>query len=573
MKYFFTTAFALFLFVSLTAQNTWLGGNSHWHNPKKWSYGHVPTVNESVLIETGTATVLSGQSAYANRVEVYGSGGLTIEQNGSLTIDGLTSGLVHGLFTSGDISIGGRLSVKDIGSGDGINNSGSGTFLIQEGGQVSIRDIDSDGIWTNSTLINEGYLSVRNVNNHGIMNYGDIENTGNLYIQYANGGLYCWSDGNLTNRGNLTIQWVEKAIYLRSNSYGINHNSGLITIKHAYSYGIQLGNDNNTFFNLGTINIDVGDQLEGISNNDFFANYLYGAININSAYIGIVNHSDGTFQNNGEVSVGSDMAAWSIWNEGELINFSFGELATSYKWINRANSSWENEGFWHHNTAANATNDGQLINTGLIEDNQGTFPAITNDEIIARPITGTVEAGEPVENALDFSSINYHTVNGWYTSPDLTHSAGQYNVQRNWWVPNTSAVGLSEVFVSISRNSGGYDAVVGVAIPSGVSSLAVPGFSNTLTGEQTSPSLNGNLAYPNPNNGAFHLKVDQPLTGNYNIDIFDLAGKLLIQIPLLAEGQDQFPIVLDNQLNSGTYLLVVRKEKERVYQKRLFIAK
>ncbi|NRA50906.1 MAG: T9SS type A sorting domain-containing protein, partial [Phaeodactylibacter sp.] len=413
------------------------------------------------------------------------------------------------------------------------------------------------------SLNNSGQLSIQNAGNRAILNYGGIDNYGNMNIQYSNGGIFCWANGNVVNSGNLTVVGCNISILLRSNSVGINMHSGQMTLNHAALYAIKVESGNN-FFNFGEINSTVGHNLMTICNQGFFHNNNSGSININIATTGMKNWENATFWNDGSVSFLSNMDNQTIWNEGEFVNFSCGELSTYFKWGNYATGTIENEGNWFHNASLSSLNFGQVTNNGVVEDYQGTFPSFSNNEVRARPLTGTLQVGGLVHNALDLGTLSSFTVDGWYTTAALTQSAGRYSTSHNIWQPNGHTSGLSEVFVSLLDNSGNCDVVVRVPIPGGITSFAVPTPSTTLIGEHINP-----IVYPIPNSGSFTVEMPNDDEGPSKLQLLDMSGRMLWQGAYQLDGPS--PVKLPSLIASGVYQLVVRTNEKVMYAERIIL--
>jgi hypothetical protein len=570
MKNILTSLFTLFMIIQLNSQNTWLGGDGYWHDASRWSYGTVPTVSEGVEITNGTVKIISSVSAYANRIKVSTGARLLVNPGARLLVNASTSTEVHGMMISGYLEVGGKMAVQNVGYGDGINLGGNGVFLITTSGRASIYNTDTNGIWSNATINNKGNLYISNTGNHGIYGFGVIENDSNGAITIANTGavgIACWNDSQLLNEGEITIEETGSwGIYLREDSYMSNNTGAEITIAHTTS-AIKVEAADNTAENFGAISIAYTGYSYGIHNYDTFINHEEGTIIIDHANYGIVNYGDAAFGNAGTITIGDDMIYGSLYNTGDFINHVCGIITTEEKVRNYSQGVLINEGNWYNESTSSSLNYGQFINDGLIEDAPNTFPAsIANNEVISKPITGTVQVGIPVSNALDVGNITKHTVNGWYTTESLTQTAGPYDEALNEWTPHTSTVGLTEVFVSLTSNYGNCNSVIRVPVPAGVTPLNAPEvFGGVDTGSETGEFV----AYPNPFEQALQLKVEGGFNGTGYVQLYNTLGEIVYHQRVALEAGMIIPIQVRSHLPAGAYMLKISKGESVVWSTRL----
>ena len=569
MKNILATIFILLLFVPLSAQNTWLGGDGYWHNANNWSYGMIPTANEGVEINSGTVKILSPTSTYANRVKVNTGASLIVTAGAKLTVDASTSNDVHGMMITGDLEVRGKLAVSNVGYGDGISLSGNGVFWITKYGAVNIRNTDSNGIWSNATIINRGYLYIRDTGNDGIFGFGLIDNDhGNItMVDIGSSGISCWSNAQLMNSGEISIKGTGGAgIYLRDGSYANNDENAEIVIAYTASNGIVTVSNNNTFENSGSIYIAHIDTY-GIYNYDTFINHEEGAITIDDALYGLVNQQGADFDNAGILSIGDEMVYGSLYNKGDFLNHACSEISTDNKVRNYTPGVITNEGNWYNNSTLASFNNGQFINDGLIEDNPNTFPvSIVNNEIIAKPINGVVQVGVPVSNALEVGNITKHTVNGWYTTESLTQTAGPYNEVLNEWTPHTGTVGLTEVFVSLSHDDGNCNSIIIVPVTNAVVPFIAPdvlGDRNKLQDKDVFE------AYPNPFDQSMNIKIPSDISGSYLVSISTVLGHVIYEEQIFLQAGRLLPIDISNHLLSGTYIISVSDGQSIVWADKL----
>lgn len=569
MKNILAIIFTLLLFVPLNAQNTWLGGDGYWHNANRWSYGTVPTANEGVEINNGTVKILSPTSAYANRVEVSTGASLIVTAGAKLTVDASTTNDVHGMMITGDLEVRGKLAVSNVGYGDGINLSGNGVFLIKKSGAVNIRNTDSNGIWSNATVINRGYLYVTDTGNHGIFNLGLIDNDqGNItMIDVGASGISCWSTAQLLNSGKISIKGTGAwGIYLRDGSYAHNDDGAEIIIAYTASSGIVTVSNNNTFENSGSIYIAHID-VYGIYNYDTFINHEEGSITIEDALYGLVNQQDANFDNTGALFIGDEMTFGSLYNKGDFINHACSEISTDNKVRNYTPGVINNEGNWYNNSTLTSINTGQFINDGLIEDSPNTFPvSIINNEMIAKPINGTIQVGTPVSNALEVGNITNHTVNGWYTTEGLIQTAGPYNAVLNEWTPHANTVGLTEVFVSLSHDDDNCNSIISVPITNGVVPFIMP----DILGDSNKPQpISQFETYPNPFDQSMNIRIPLDVRGAYLISISTVSGHVVYKEQAFLQAGTPWTIDIDNHLSSGAYIISISNEQSIIWTDKL----
>ena len=79
-------------------------------------------------------------------------------------------------------------------------------------------------------------------------------------------------------------------------------------------------------------------------------------------------------------------------------------------------------------------------------------------------------------------------------------------------------------------------------------------------------NLNNFSIVPNPNDGIFNITFNQPLDENSKISIFDLQGRLIENLKIRTNSANQ-QIILQNQYQSGTYLIVVSNDDAKSVNK------
>lgn len=569
------TLFALSL--SINAQtNTWLGGDGYWDDVAMWSTGAIPTSSETVVINNGTVKALSGYIARAKKVEIHSNGYLSITSGGYLFVEG-SSTSVHGITVSGDLNVTGRLYVRNINNGEGIQVSGDGRFKINKNGIVSIRDIDGMGIWNSSEITNKGKLFIRNTTSNGMLNYGTIDNDGGKFsLLNINGtGVYCYLNGHLINSGEIHVKGADSAISIYADSDVINEEEGKIYASYITSSAISTSNNPNSIFeNYGLINATWSIDYYGLANEGQFINYETGEVVFDQADYGIVNFINSSLTNEGTITVEDQMTSGALYNNGgTLDNSSCGEIFLNHRMINTSSGIINNEG-WIYNTDTNvSSNFGVFDNKGVIEDNPNTLtPILTNDGIIALPLSGNIQVGVPVTNALTLGLLDSFTVEGWYTDISLNTSAGTYDPLANEWLPDATALGITEVFVKLTHNTESCSNVISIDITNGVQPFSVPDIFGIQAGG-IRPASAEFMTFPNPSNGQFSIKTPEGLHGACTLQIFHSTGQILWEQTTELNQVNTLNLQSVQGLPNGIYQLVVLQKGELLWQDQISIIK
>ena len=236
---YLTIALVLGIFFQLNAAvTTWTGvaGTSDWNDPINWSNG-VPGFGDDVVID-GDADIpaeLSTTTTVAS-VDIINSGILNITASGILNLNG-------------NIGVNGNQGAIDISSSGGI---------INNDGAINITNTLGDGIYLNGTFNNNGAISI---------------------VGAADDGIVVRNSFNNGVNGTITIS---------------NLNGG------GSSDGIIVDNDNATLGNLindGVINIDMGNDDDGIDITDGSTLTNNGSLTITDGDFGIITRNGGTFKN------------------------------------------------------------------------------------------------------------------------------------------------------------------------------------------------------------------------------------------------------------------------------------
>ncbi|MGB5981736.1 MAG: lamin tail domain-containing protein [Nonlabens sp.] len=196
---------------SLTPPNTWTGAtDSDWATGSNWTNGIAPREIDDIIIPNGLGTypiISSTTGAIGNDMTVEGAASLTIQNGGSLILDGVSTGNVAYTVAITDTNwhfIGSPVIDQDYNPTWVANNSiasGSGSNI---GISTYDNSIDADGDWnyaqsgTTGTFVNtDGYSLLRSV-------AGDYSFTGSLENSIANKSLLVGQPDPLTtNKWNL----------------------------------------------------------------------------------------------------------------------------------------------------------------------------------------------------------------------------------------------------------------------------------------------------------------------------------------------------------------------------------
>jgi hypothetical protein len=558
--------------------NTWLGGNGYWEDASNWSLGTVPTLADDVEIFSGGVKVTT-LNAQARSVVLSPDTELMIPKSARLLVRG---GAPTGLWAAGDVYVNGMLIVEQINSGYGINVQQSGSFIVGKPGNVNIRDISSTGFRNIGTLINRGYIFIQDINSNGILNYGMLENLGGEISIINTSGIAIYgypgvnsNGGSMINEGEINLRGTG-GIYIPNGATAVNEAGAEINI--SYIDGSFTISENAEFNNFGRVNIwrsvvNIPGAIDGLNNRGECYNHEQGEIIVDEVNIGVYNYLTGEFHNEGVLDLDGAFDDSSIKNRGDFSNGTCGLIRLSERIFNDPSAGITNKGWVYNYSTTNTNNFGSIDNYGVIEDNPETlYPFITNGELVARPITGTVQEGIPVSNALELGGLSLHDVLGWYTSINTNTSAGIYDANTNQWTPNTAAVGLNQVYVKIRNLSEGCDEIFEVEIPGGVqpfSSLDEEAFAGQHGVEQQ--SLEGFQLYPNPSNGRFHISL---VAGKevQHISVFDASGKMVLEQSSGAYGGHNVSIDLTDYA-TGLYWVRVFDNEGAVEQQAVVVGR
>ncbi len=232
----------LFTVFSLSAATTnWLGGNGPWNNPARWDTGTVPGLLDSVVISSGKVGIPSGYAATARYVSVESGAFLRLQNNSSLTLIGAEE---DAFLNAGSVKNEGSVTILDVDSGHGLNNTG--TWLNEAGGFLSVSSIYRTAVWNyGGTLTNHGTITVAgDVGSYALENEGELVNhsTGTIDLEGGeSSGLSNipgpFSTGRLLNHGTITISDSERH---GVRNYTPFKNKGHLNITGCLDDGIKL---------------------------------------------------------------------------------------------------------------------------------------------------------------------------------------------------------------------------------------------------------------------------------------------------------------------------------------------
>lgn len=350
------TLFALFGLMSpLTAQVTWDGGagTTNWEDATNWSTDMLPTSADQVVID-GSSVMLSSATTI-QKLNINGSGALTVSSAGALTVDGFA------------------------GNDDGLEINNSASLMVDLGGSVTIENIlgsAADGLYVRGTCMNNGTITVSNIGQYalyiqrgnmtngatGVLDLSDSGRTNSdgdvLYVDDSSGAV-----GLLTNFGTINVsmmapQIADDGLYVNDGSS--IENNGTFNISGAIDNGIRLDdggifnnnananfnvdggtddqilvdNSNAQFNNSGIVtltNCDSGDAALYVIDAGVFTNMMSGEVNISSSNnYGIqidANNSTATIINMGDITItGGANDGMRLQETGTFINQPTGTL-------------------------------------------------------------------------------------------------------------------------------------------------------------------------------------------------------------------------------------------------------
>ncbi|MEO1260025.1 MAG: T9SS type A sorting domain-containing protein [Bacteroidota bacterium] len=475
----------------LEGSRTWTGTiSTAWNEDGNWLPKCAPTSNDFVIIpSTGNAPIIAnGVSVVVKSAKVENGGSLTVAAGGSLNIDDAVDISLENLGTVdnfGNISIGQIFGVRD----EGVNNKG--TFNNNGGATLAIDNTDGRGLvneggtFTNAATIDIGQNSPSVVTTLGAENWSTFNNYGTINIDRYGDALRN-QDGTFTNEAILNIG--ENAgsgnipgLGLVNESVFNNANGGQIHISNVGENAILNTNDfnNESIINIGQNGI-IGDN--GIYNIAEFDQIGTGVINIvNTTNDGIYNRVDGTWINEGTISVGvggtaNNIGGQGIFNDHDFDNINGGEIITdntSAEGIsNSDNGTFTNDGSIDigQNGGAGNSSHGGIRNHNIFINNGDIHIDNTVTEGINNFVSGTITNN---------STINIGQKNGVSIGSLGILNSGTFNNENgsSLLIDNTNNSGISNLPAGSFTNKG----AVNIGQNGGTANITFAGISNLGT--------------------------------------------------------------------------------------------
>ncbi|MEZ4966239.1 MAG: T9SS type A sorting domain-containing protein [Saprospiraceae bacterium] len=420
-----------------TTTRTWTGHiSTAWNEACNWSPNCVPTANEDVVIpdETNDPIISGATAAVARSVTMNDNSHLTIQNNGSLSIDNaVNDGLSvsgykarvtnHGVINIGATAIGGR----------GIYLSNVETLLSNDGA-IHIMHTASDGIYAS------GYKS-----------YFKNEFESQVFIGQS-GGSIGGHGINLSNRAEMSNQ------------------KGAVVIDNTAQDAINAVLSSPTYLNLSDGQTLIGQhegniQGRGITCSDCRLDNSSSTVRIdNTSQEGIYINDGSIFSNDGgQIIIGE------IGNIGGNAISASDALLTNYECslIKVASDNL----ITYSGSAQYFKNDGTIIenasgnsnigtNNGIINNlNGGNFSVVNNNEIVVESTTTTDCSS--VSPAFSLGVTVGFNILGIFTDASATQSAGTYDAGTNTFTPANGLTQPSYVFyVKIEDPVGGCTRIV-----------------------------------------------------------------------------------------------------------------
>jgi hypothetical protein len=412
-------------------QTTWNGSiSSDWSNVQNWSNG-VPDANADVIITAaGTAPAIEGNVVmHAKSVLVQPNSTLTIGATAILIVSGSNEFTTTFTFRAAMHNLGHVINAGGIKLGTvffpvpqyAIVNQG--TFDNKPGSRIHIDRVNDTGIYNTAT--------------------GTFNNEAGIFIgaELATGFHGIWNEHFFNNKptGNIEINRV----LLR----------GIMNYENTGT-GLRGSFTNEGKINIGTLQ-NVGDS--GIENTADFTNEVGGTITIDRAIAGIFQTTSGDFTNKGKMVVGTSEPGRSlekaIRNQGEFFNVSCAELSLFSALDNIR--TFSNAGLLYIQSERAHPFTTSLQNTGILTffSNSQTIGAIVNKGMIIT--SKTIPACGGAVNVLTLGSTEGFNVEGIFSDPEATASAGTYHEGSNTFEPAESiAAGVHTLYIKIQSAYG-----------------------------------------------------------------------------------------------------------------------
>ncbi|MEZ4981364.1 MAG: hypothetical protein R2769_07210 [Saprospiraceae bacterium] len=547
--YFIISTIFIFLLSSnqISATNvTWVGGIGDWFNSSNWDTGTVPGFGDAVFINSGNVFINYSEEGQALRVEIASGASLEIEGKAGLVIE--MNGTLPGIINEGYLGNKGYIIVSNPVNQTNLAVRNSGIF--NNSGSVQIFDV-SQGLSNNTggDFNNSGHIEIFDISGYGasaLSNWADFSNTkyGHIEIHDVGGTAGTLSNtggGYFGNAGNIELYDLSNpttaSLRVVSGLFE-NLNGGTVDISQVDGHGIEIS-ANGTFRNRSTIYI-TGPGLHGIQNTGFFVNHQAGYIlNWYSGADALINFPGGEFRNFGALFLHYSSGR-TLTNQGIFNNYPKGYFFHDDQILSGTGANLVNQGHWESYHTGTHIISGPFTNKTVIGDqNDGFAGEITNNQgIRIHPMNGLVEVGDPYANLFDMGALNFITIQGFTDAPSSSTSVGTYNTSTNTFTPNSNALGLTEIYVSVKVNTGGNGRKYRIEIPGGVQPAPLPritiGNPGDLTIEEKIQLSNHmesqTRIYPNPNNGDFNVELSQEINQVSSLQVLNVLGQIVYQV-------------------------------------------
>jgi uncharacterized metal-binding protein len=507
MKYLILSTVFFLHITFLQAAHIWVGGTGDWNVATNWSPATIPTAADYVTLFAGanTITIPSGYNAQAKGVSVSAhlviNGTATFEQMsisspGALTING-TLNLFNGVNQffalenyAGTIDNYGTLRIENCEGGirnykDFVNHSGASIIITSLLENLALVSTISANTHAPATFINEANATITIETSPSGVSIGDDEpysslnsnfdNYGTITIDEVGTNVFGFeasirNEGVLTNRTGGTVNIVAAVRGIQNIDLFVNESSATVLVNGAIREGWYNHGETYDFAmlsNAGIITLSNTGTSNDFSYNaatifDDFTNASTGIFRIiGGQQSGFVKGSRasyaGTHNNYGWIDIQGTYAQYGLSIAQTLTNHACGIINVGDAKINIGPSSTlVNNGWLEINHNAAISFSGLLINNGVIGDQYGKLPTsntnVQNNKLIVKQTTGIACAGENLPDALTIASLAGLTIDGFFTTPAATVSAGTYNTATNIFTPNFAGVGLSDLYVKVTDN-------------------------------------------------------------------------------------------------------------------------
>ncbi|MDH6233181.1 fibronectin-binding autotransporter adhesin [Mesorhizobium soli] len=341
----------------------WTGTqSSDWFTAGNWTNG-IPdsNVDATIVTDVNNAVVVDKAGAYAHKVNVGGTGTLTIQNGGAVSsVDGIIG---IGLDSTSTVTVDGAGSSWTNSGNLFLGMMGDGTLTIQNGGAVSSVDgligmtplstgivtVDGkDSSWTNSGDLHVGIGGTGTLT---IRNRGAISNATGYIGSIGSAGAVTvdGTDSSWTNSGDLYVGFGGTGTLTIQDGGAVSNDRGSI-----YSSTVTVDGVGSSWTNSGDLGVSYGGRLTiqnggKVSSGDG----AYGPISFSGVINGgtvTVDGAGSAWTNSNDLFVGwSDAGTLTIQNGGKVSNGSgyIGYLPVSTGstvTVDGKDSSWSNSG-------------------------------------------------------------------------------------------------------------------------------------------------------------------------------------------------------------------------------------